>query len=395
MPNLELSTFYGDFEELDALSQLLDEFNQQAGALVKTRRMHWMTSWSDLISVAALGSGPDVSQIGNTWISSLTGLNAIRAFKPQEVQNIGGGLLFPDGEAPAPCWSIPWTSYAFVICYRKDLLKAQDIDPETAFVSQQATLETIQKLAASSSAGAWLTPFVPSPYPDMLHIAASWIWGSGGELVSYKNNRLKTSFDQPKAMNGLTGWLESYRAVSPSHRLNARDCMSLFREGQASAVVAGIRAASLLFESCDEQTRKEIGFAPISTTPWVGGDSLVIWKHAQREIEQEKQALNLVKFLSSPENVLRFCKQSHSLPARKDALETLYPQQHPLFPAVQVINQNGKRYPAINEWRSIEHQLVQELDNIVHEAGKNPAHSSQEILAKHLHPLAERLNRTL
>ena len=62
---------------------------------------------------------------------------------------------------------------------------------------------------------------------------------------------------------------------------------------------------------------------------------------------------------------------------------------------VQVINQNGKCYPAINEWRSIEHQMVQELDAIVHEAIKAPGRSSQEILEKHLRPLAQRLNRTM
>jgi len=395
MLTLELSTFYGDFEELDAQAQLLDTLNQQAGLQVKTRRMHWMTSWSDLISVASLGSGPDVSQIGNTWISSLTGLNAIRAFKAQEAQALGGDLLFPNGKVPAPCWSIPWTSYAFVFCYRKDLLEAEGIDPETAFASQQNTLETVRKLAESSNKGAWLTPFVPSPYPDMLHIAASWVWGSGGELVVTKNNRPQTAFDQPESLDGLAGWLDTYRAVSPSHRLNARDCMSLFREGQTAAVVAGARAANTMFESCDEEMRANIGFASISKIPWVGGDNLVIWKHSQREVEREKQALSLVKFLTNPENVMQFCKQAHSLPARRDALDNLYPSEHPLYQAVQTINRNGKSYPAINEWRSIEHQLVQELDSIVHEACKSTARSSREILENHLRPLSGRLNRTM
>ncbi len=390
MLNLELSTFYGDFEELDALSRLLEPFNEQTRALVKTKRMHWMTSWSELISVASLGSGPDISQIGNTWISSLTGLNAIRPFKPSESQAMGGDLLFPNAETPNPCWSIPWTIYAFVICYRKDHFAEKGIDPASAFSSQAATIETIQKLGE-----AWLTPFVPNPYPDMLHIAASWVWGNGGELVAYKNNRPQIVFDQPAAIQGFSNWLESYRAVPASHRLNGRDCMGLFQQGKASAVVSGMRMANTLLASADEKTIENIGFAPISSMPWVGGDSLVLWKHSQREAEREKVALELVKFLTSKENVIQFCQAANSLPARQDALDTLYPSSHPLHETVQAISKSGRRYPAINEWRSIEHQLVQELDTIVHEAYRNPAQTSQEIVEKRLHPLAQRLNRTM
>lgn len=390
MLNLELSTFYGDFEELDALAQLLEIFNRQSSATVKTKRMHWMTSWSDLISVASLGSGPDISQIGNTWISSLTGLNAIRTFKAGEIKAIGGEQLFPQGETPHPCWSIPWTSYAFVLCYRKDHFAEKGIDPARAFSRPDETLETIKKLDDG-----WLTPFVPNPYPDMLHIAASWVWGSGGELVVCHNNRPQIVFDQPAAMHGLRNWLDSYRAVPPEHRLNSRDCMTLFQQGKASAAIIGVRMANTMLGSVDEKTRQQIGFAPLSQTPWVGGDSLVIWKHAQREAEREKMAIELVKFLTSPENTIQFCRSANSLPARRDALEALYPPSHPLHTTVQTISKNGRCYPAINEWRSIEHQLVQELDSIVHEAYKSPARTSAEILEKHLQPLAQRLNRTM
>jgi ABC-type glycerol-3-phosphate transport system substrate-binding protein len=393
MLNLELSTFFGEFEELDALSQLLNNFNEQFGAVVKTKRMHWMTSWSDLISVASLGTGPDVSQIGNTWISSLTGLNAIRTFMPHETEDMGGDLLFAGNKSPSSCWSIPWTSYAFVICYRKDRLQEQGIAPETAFANQQATLNTIQTL--SKIKGAWLTPFVPAPYPDLLHIAASWIWGNGGELVVCDNARPKVTFDEPKAMQGLAGWLDTYRGVSPEHRLSARDCMAMFQQGKASAIVSGIRTAHAMYKAADEETRQNIGFASISNTPWSGGDSLVIWKHTKWDPKREDLALKLVKFLTSQENVVRFCQMAHSLPARQDALEMLYPASHPMRKTVQIISQNGRRYPEINEWRSIEHQMVQELDNIVHEATKNPGRSSLEVLKKHLPPLAQRLNRTM
>jgi multiple sugar transport system substrate-binding protein len=395
MLTLEISTFFGDFEELDGLARLLETFNQQERVSVKSKRMHWMTSWSDLVSVASLGSGPDISQVGNTWVSSLTGLNAIRTFKPAEIDAMGGALLFPNAEISGPAWAVPWTSYTFVICYRKDWLEGQGLDPQTAFTSSPATLATIRALGHASQKGAWLTPLVPSPYPDLLHIAASWIWGFGGDLVSMRNNHPQVVFDQPNALEGLAAWLESYRLVPPSHRLSARDCINLFQQGKAGAVVAGIRAASAMIANLDPGLRAQVGFAPVSPTPWVGGDSLVIWKHAQREAEREQHALALVAHLTSRENVLQFCQAAHSLPARQDALDLLYPEGHPLREAVQTTSQRGRCYPALNQWRSIEHHLVQCLDTIVHEAYNNPGRDSLEILEKHLHPLAERLNRSM
>ncbi len=365
MTHLELSTFHGDFEELDALTNQLNLFHEQFGARVSTKRMHWMTSWSDLISVASLGSGPDVSQIGATWISSLTGLNAIRPFKRQELADLGS--------TPAQAWSVRWTSYTFVLCYRKDLMSQHGLNLESA----------------------WLAPFVPTPYPDMLHVAASWIWGAGGELVDCDKRQPCIAFTQPPAMQGLTGWLESYRAVAANYRLSARDCVNLFGQGKVTAMLIGIRMANAMYEAADPQTRNNIGFAPVSNASWVGGDSLVIWKHSQRDPERETLALNLVKLLSSKTSVVQFCKQAHSMPARPDALKERYPASHPLSATAQAISKTGKRYPAISQWRSIEHQMVQSLNIIIHEAYLNPSRPSQEILKKHLEPLAERLNRTM
>jgi multiple sugar transport system substrate-binding protein len=390
MLHLEFSTFFGDFDELDTLLQLLGTFNKNRKANVKTKRMHWMTSWSDLVNVVSLGSGPDVSQIGNTWISSLTGLNAIRSIKPIEAQDMGGDALFADRQIPSPCWSIPWTRYAFVICYRKDNFAAKSIDPTTAFANQPAAIESIRTLGDE-----WLAPVVPHPYPDLLHIAASWVWGNGGELVAQENHHPQVVFDQPAAMQGFWGWLESYRAISPDRRLSARDGMVLFTQGKISAMVLGIRMAQAMLSAIDPKMHPAIGFAPISQVPWVGGDSLVIWKHAQREPEREKLGLDLIKFLTSKDNVVEFCRLSHSLPARQDALEELYTPDHPLHETIQVIDKQGRCYPVINAWRSIERQLIEVLDSIIFEAYKNPTRSSQEILERHLPALAQRLNRTI
>lgn len=394
--NLELSTFHTSFTDIETIHRVLDPFAaKHPEIMVKLKRMHWMTSWSDLISVASFGSGPDISQIGDTWISSLTGLNAIRPFKEDETAQMGGDQLFSNNP-PSPVWALPWSKYCYVICYRKDLLEDQGINPQTAFSNQRNLAQTIQTLKEASRLGQWLMPFVSQPYPDLLHIAAAWIWGAGGDFLNLDQRQPRIVFHKPEALRGWKLWLEAYRAISPGYqRLNAHDSFSLFSQGQACAVVANIRMATSLLETADETTREMIGFAPLSEVPWLGGDSLVIWKYTQREALREQMALELVKYLTSAEGMYQFCKRSHSMPARDDTLQQLYPQGNPLHEAVAYINQHGRRYPAINQWRPVENQLLQELDLILHKGLLQPDTPAEEIFEQHIAPLAERLNRTL
>lgn len=396
MLNLEFSTFHVSFNDIETIHQVMGSFaklNPQTH--VKLKRMHWMTSWSDLISVASFGSGPDISQIGDTWISSLTGLNAIRPFQTEEISPHAAQDLFSTG-VPAPLWAMPWTKFSYVVCYRKDLLAVNGIDPKVAFSNQKELTKTAARLKHAEKPGQWLIPFVSQPYPDLLHIAAAWVWGAGGDFLNCDQRIPQVVFHKPQAIHGLTQWVENYRSVSPGfQRLNMTDCVDLFANGQATAVVANIRMAAALYENADEATRAQLGFAPLSEAPWVGGDSLVIWKHTRREPRREQMALELVQYLTSAEGQRLFCRPSHSMPAHLSTQRELYPAEHPLHDAIFYIHEHGRRYPAINQWRPVENQLIQELDLILQKALLQADTPAIEILNLHIPPLAERLNRTL
>ena len=161
MIEIELSTIPDAEVDMQVMKALLAEFTGQTGVHVKINPMTWGTAWTDFVTFASHGKGPDLSHIGGTWVSSLAIMNALRPFSAKEVEDMGGGKAFlaPTWQGgllqgDERVWSIPWTGYTYVVCYRKDLLGELGIDGETAFGTLEALSATVQKLKQSH----WIFP---------------------------------------------------------------------------------------------------------------------------------------------------------------------------------------------------------------------------------------------
>jgi ABC-type glycerol-3-phosphate transport system substrate-binding protein len=329
-------------------------------------------------------------------------MNALRPFKPDEITAMGGAAKFmapnwQTGLLPGDkrVWAIPWTSWSYLICYRKDLLAQAGIDPTDAFGTIQAADATIKRLANSSLEIPWLNTQVPMNYRCLLHIAASWIWASGGDIID--RDGTKALFNSPAAINGLKDWLETYRAVPDAYKkLSQQETFDLFKEGRAAAVLANVRGAnSFMDDGASAIVRDNLGVAPVTDTPWSGGGSFVLWDDLRGNLEKERAALELVKFLSSKETHLRYCHLVESTPARIDALDEIYPVGNPARDAIMVTATQGRSYYNMPIWRRIEYQLYEEIGSMVKDATEHMTSDSGAILHQHLDPLAARLNITL
>jgi ABC-type glycerol-3-phosphate transport system substrate-binding protein len=331
-------------------------------------------------------------------------MNALRPFTRVDIEGMGGekaflaptwhsGLLYGDERV----WAIPWTGYTYVVCFRKDLLEQLGIDGETAFGTIESMASTVQKLEQSHFDIPWLMPSAPSPYSDLVHMAASWIWEAGGDYIRIDESGEEIVFNSPEALRGLKAWLELYRVIPQAYAsLNQFESSDLFARGRAAAVVADNRfASSVLSGGAEEIVQKNLGVAPLTSVPWYGGGSFVIWRHTQGYPERERAAVQLVKFLTDKAAELRWAKEVHSLPARVEVLLELYPSESPLNHAFTRASVWGRTYPAVPLWRRLEYQIAQGLNLCLHEARENPSMDLDKILHDQLDPLVGRLNLTL
>lgn len=402
MVEIEFSYIH-DFErDAQVWSSFMDEFGAQHGIKVHLRPMVWDTAWAELFSFTSNAKGPQVSHIGNTWVSSLARMNVLRAFKPDEIAEVGGAWDFitpnwETGMLPGDrrVWAIPWTAWIYLICYRKDLLEQVGIDPTDAFGTIKANKETVERLTSSSLEIPWLNAQLPVSSRDLLHIAASWVWAAGGDFVDKKAT--KALFNSPQALDGLKDWLDIYRIVPEAYKkLTQRETFDLFRAGRVAAVLANIGGANALINTQDNfAMRNNLGVASVTETPWTGGGGFVVWDHVRGNSQQEHAAVELVKFLSSKEINLRYWRETGGTPSRMDALREIYSPGNPAREAVMLAATNGRGYYNISVWRRIEQQLSEEIGAIMHDAAENPSLDSVQILRKHLDPLAKRVDTTL
>jgi multiple sugar transport system substrate-binding protein len=228
-----------------------------------------------------------------------------------------------------------------------------------------------------------------------MHTAASWVWGAGGGFISDDGKRVL--FNHPKSLAGLASFYSLYREMAPQARgLETTDAVNLFSGGQAAILIASCDEIQILGKgTANPLVLANMGTALPTGIPWFGGGNLVVWRHAREHPEREKAAVALVQYLSSQKAQMRRAEIDSTLPARLDALTDLKLKPESLNRTFQQAVKTGRPYRAVPLWRRIEYQLGQELVLIREEVMGDPQANIEEILHRHLDPLARRMDLTL
>jgi ABC-type glycerol-3-phosphate transport system substrate-binding protein len=355
-------------EPSNELLNLLDEFQQIRNVEVKVEKMKWEGAWSKLLSYALLGNSPDVSHVGSTWASSLVGMNAVREFAAGEVEAMGGAEIFA---APAwqsatilgdnRVWSIPWASFTFFVYYRRDHLKRAGIPEEHAFDTAEDFLTTVKKLKGNGMPSPLILPS-GKPFLDRVHIAASWMWGAGGNYFSDDGEQIL--FNSPESRAGLRSFFELCRVMSPKdYQLDYDQTLSHFAEGKASVIIGDCSFPNFMQQK-DPDMYVRTGVHPLPGKPFVSGDNLIIWKDVRQSPERERAAVELVSFLVSETAQKRFSQPMEQFPVRHDAIASLKSPIEKMIPVLQETFEHGRAHRPGRLWARAEQQLGHAFDDI-------------------------------
>src|SRR5512135_2844605 len=76
------------------MQEILDGFESKTKLKVKPRFLNWREAWAELVRVGLYGDGPQVSEIGSTWLSEFVSMGALRPFQLAELNSMGGAAQF-------------------------------------------------------------------------------------------------------------------------------------------------------------------------------------------------------------------------------------------------------------------------------------------------------------
>jgi multiple sugar transport system substrate-binding protein len=391
MQEIEFSMMTRSSATAQDLQPLLDQFAAQHHVQVRLRLLSWESAWAELVKVALYSHGPDVSEIGTTWVGNLIAMNALRPFAASEIAACGGssaympsawqtGKLYGD----QVLWAFPWLADTRVLYYRRDWLDQAGIDEQSAFLDHAQLEQTLARLQSSGIRTPWV---VPSRHAlTTLHALASWVWGAGGDFLSPDGRRLL--FNELAARAGIRAYFNLVRYLSPEARdLESTQADGLFQGGKAATIISGPWVQRLL----TPEVRPLVGVKAAPGVPFIGGSNLVVWRHTR----QEKVALDFIHFLTSRDVQITCSHLTGLFPVRRDALESEAFANEPLYQAASESLKRGRSFPALTMWGLVEDKLSAELTQIWSSLLTHPELEVEATIAKHLDPLARRLSMTL
>ena len=373
---------------------LLDEFQQIRNVNIRVEKMNWEDAWAKLLAYALSGKTPDVSHVGSTWVSSLVGMNAVRKFTPQEVEAMGGAKIFVP-----PAWqsavvndavySIPWSSFTFLVFYRSDHLNTSGISEDHAFDTEEDFLHTVEKLKRSNFASPLILPSGKN-FLDRVHIAASWVWGAGGDYFSQDGRRVL--LNSPGTRFGLQLFYSLYRLMSSSdYKLDYEETLERFLQDSASVILADCGFSNLIQQQ-NPQLAEKVGVHPLPGMPFVSGDNLIVWQDTRHSLDRERHALDLVSFLVSETAQKRFSRTMEQIPVRRDSFDVLQSPIKNMVPILKETFERGRSYKPIHLWSRYEQQLGFAFDDITNDVITKPNLPIESILEIHLSQLQQRFS---
>ena len=381
----------------DLIQPLLDPFTAETGIQVRLRLLAWDTAWSTLVRAALYKDGPDVSEMGTTWIGDLVDMHALRPFNTAEVAGLGN----PDSFTPPawrsatrmgkpPVWSIPWLAGARLLILRPDLLERAGLDPQMTFDTGDRLEEAIRRLQESGVRYPWTVP-TGFTHTTLLNIA-SWVWSAGGDFLSPDGKA--TRFMEPEALAGMAAYFRLGRYLRPEIRhLNGLEPDGWFlQERETALTISGAWSFGLARQQQEAEGQRIDSAVPLGNS-FVGGSNLVIWKYCR----DPEAALKLIRFLTRTQAELFYCPRIGLLPARSAALEQPPFATDRFWQTAVHGLQTGRFFPAIRLWGLVEDRLTLAFQAVWADVLEDPARAErpQASLVKHLAPLASRLDPLL
>jgi len=166
---------------------------------VECEMLSWSRSWFRLMRAIKEKSGPDIIQVGTTWIGTLGYLGAVHKLD----KNVGAKNNFIPAfldmcRSYNHIWALPWFCEGRVLFYRKDILSKSGIKPQdiTNWDNFKHTCSAVSKISGIEPIG-----FSGQKEQAILQDMAAWIWSYGGDFLSQDSKH--ATFTQNETRLGM------------------------------------------------------------------------------------------------------------------------------------------------------------------------------------------------
>ncbi len=386
----------------------LSRFSDQAFLRVRHRQLDWATGWNSILQIGLYQKGPDVSEVGSTWLENLNEMRALRPFSISEINALGGESAFlaaawprerttppvvmrpsQDVSARRTLASIPWIADTRLVHFRRDMMAKAGVHEAGAFSSPEALVDTLQRLQASGIE----YPLTMATGGLTLHNLACFIWGRGGAFRSADYRKMYIT--EAESRRGMVDYFKLHRFIHPEvRRQGYAGADDAFFNGQAAVLLSGQWVTVMMKEPnrpLPEDVIRNYGCALPPGVPYVGGTHLVIWRHTLHD----QDALRLLAHLTSPEVLMKIYRNTGNFPARATVLEAEPFNSDTDYQRVIECIRTGRAFRTAHLWAGVEMRLSALCDQLWEDLFANPQLDLEGEIERRTSELASRLEKTL
>jgi multiple sugar transport system substrate-binding protein len=352
----------------------------------------WGDAFNKITTALTSGVGPDVTQLGTTWVGAFSKTGGLHSFSQPEVDGMGGKSAFvPAAWASSSLvgsgqtTAIPWFIDTRAIYYRTDVLQSVGVDPATGFATWDAMDQTLAKIKAAGRMQAFGIPGKQAY--DVVHNFAPWVWDAGGDYVNA--NGTKQTISSDSSVDGVFQYasLASKYVDKATLQKNNNDVEALFAQGQFAVTTDGpwlaqqLQAPSSSGGFADSPTAKAgFGTVPYPAGPkdhkvFFGGSNLAVTKASKNEAA----AYEWVRWLTN-QGQPTYVSKVGMWPARGLSANATVFASDKYDQAFKNQLQFGKSYPMVAAWGPIETALVKDFGTLWDQVSQSDGPVSRSVV---------------
>jgi len=351
-------TFWAMGNEATHVPQILPRFEAlNPGVTVDVQALPWTAAHQKLLTAYAGSSLPDLSQVGNTWVSEMAAIGAISALPASASDLLTDQFpaVLDTNRVDGRIVGVPWYVDTRLLFVRTDILARAGYDsvPPT-WAEWKAAMHAVKRLGGADKY-AILLPV--NEFEQLLTL------GLQGEEPLLRDGDTRGNFSSPSFVAALAFYKslfdEGLAPVASSTQIS--NVWTEFDRGWFAFHFSGPWTIGEFRDRLSPTTQWNTAGVPGPTGPGAsapGGSSLVVY----RSSPNQEAAWKLVRFLMDPATQVEFNGITGDLPSRLSAWNAPAVVADPAIAAFKGQLERARPVPKAPEWERVvtEMQIVAE-----------------------------------
>jgi multiple sugar transport system substrate-binding protein len=367
--------FWAFGREGEVVQELVRDFvREHPGARIRVQQMPWSAAHEKLLTAIVGRATPDIAQMGNTWIPEMVTLGVLAPVGSRLPDSSYFPGIVATNVVDDTLFGVPWYVDTRVLFYRKDLLARAGYAgmPETWDAWREAMLAMKRTMD-------------PGGYPIFLPINE---WPPMAILGLQQGSPLVTeegfgAFRQPAYTRAFDFLLSLYRdgLAAPVSNTEIANLYQEFARGSFAMYITGPWNLGEFRRRLPPALRDAWATAPLpgpegarSGVSLAGGSSLVVFRASRHQ----ELALQLIEYLSRPEQQAKFYRLTGDLPARREAWADSALAGDREAEAFRIQLERAVPTPMIPEWEEVTTKVMDHTEAAVR-GGKSPSVALAEL----------------